>query len=99
MSEALRIFLGLCLLAAVFVLTRYIVTWRFRRAADSIISDLQAKGALDASSAIALSYAKSGLIRIGMRDYYSKAMEYMVSEGVLGLTDSGKYYLRIESNP
>lgn len=94
MSEPVQIVIGFVFLAGIFVLTRYIVAWQIKRATGSIIRDLETQEAVDQFTAIELPYAKQSPIRIGMRNYHAKAVEYMVGEGVLGKTGSGKYYLR-----
>jgi hypothetical protein len=97
MSDYLQIVLTACFVVAVFVLTRFMVTWRLRRAVTSILNDLEAQGAIDEGSAAALPCSKPNTLRLVIRDYHSRALQYMVSEGVVGLTPSGKYYLRIRS--
>ncbi|MEW6531113.1 MAG: hypothetical protein AB1473_09775 [Thermodesulfobacteriota bacterium] len=94
MPEYLQILLSFCFLVAAFVLSRYIVTWKLKRSAKFIIDDLEAKGAVDPITAVDLSYAKPSLLRIGMRDYHSKALESMVNEGVITRTSAGKYFLQ-----
>ena len=97
MSETLNIILGACLLAAVFVLTRYIVAWKFQQASRSIIRQLEAKGAMNPASAVDLPYRTPNSLRIGLRDYHAKSLECMVGEGIIGKTETGRYYLRIGS--
>lgn len=97
MSDTLQITLGLIFLVTMFVLTRYVVAWRLRSAAQTIIQDLQNRQAVDVISAATLPYAMPNPTLIGMRNYHSKALEYMVSEGVVGRTDCGKYYLKTHS--
>jgi len=94
MSETSRIILGICILILVYVLTRRAHAWRIRRAYIFIIKDLEQKGALDDSSAVELPYAKKSVFRGGMRDYRPKALEYLVLSNIVGMVDSGKYYLR-----
>jgi len=94
MSESVQIVLGLVVLVGVFILTRYVVIWQVRRATGIIIRDLQKQGAVDPVTAVELPYAKQNPLRIGMRNYYAKAVEYMVSEGTAGKTHNGRYYLR-----
>ena len=65
-----------------------------RQAYFFIIKDLEQKGAVDPSSAIELPYAKKGIFRIGTRDYRPKSIEYMIISNIIGMTDSGKYYLK-----
>jgi hypothetical protein len=97
MSEPVQIVLGLIILAGVFVATRYLVAWRVKRATGRIIGDLQKQEAVDPITAVDLPYAKQNPLRIGMRNYFAKAIEYMISEGVVGKTGSGKYYLRVQA--
>ena len=94
MSEPVQIAIGFLFLIGVFVLTRYIVAWQMKRATAAIISDLERQAALDPFTAVDLPYAKPNPMRIGMRNYHVKAVEYMVSEGVVGKTGNGRYYLR-----
>jgi hypothetical protein len=98
MSETVQIILGLLILASIFVLTRYVVAWQIKRATGRIIEDLQKQEAVDPITAVDLPYAKQNPLRIGMRNYDAKAMESMVSEGVVGKTGSGKYYLRVQGS-
>jgi len=98
MSETFQIVLGFLFLVAVFVLTRYIIVWKLRRASGYIVRDLEKQEALDPVTAVDLPYTKQDLLRIGMRNYHAKAIEFMVSEGVVGKTEGGKYYLRVRSS-
>jgi len=79
------------------MLTRKFHAWRMRQAYLSIVKDLEKNGALDQSSAIELPYAKKGMFRIGMREYRPKTIEYMITNNIIGMTDSGKYYLKDKS--
>jgi hypothetical protein len=96
MSESVQIGLGLVALIGVFVLTRFGVAWQVKRASGFILGDLEKQGALGPVTAVELPYTKHDPWRIGMRNYYAKAIEFMVSEGVVGKTGSGKYYLQVE---
>ncbi len=93
MTEASRIILLICILIIVYVLTRKVHAWRIKRAYIYIIKDLEQQGAVDPSSAIELPYAKIGVFRFGMRDYRPKAIEYLIASNVIGMTESGGYYL------
>ena len=94
MSEPVQIVIGLLFLIGVFVLTRYVVAWKMKRATETIVRDLENQAALDPFTAVALPYSEVNPLHIGMRNYHAKAVEYMVSEGVVGKTGKGKYYLR-----
>lgn len=93
MSETGRTIFAICILIAVYIFTRKFHAWRMGQTYQSIVKDLEKKGALDPSSAIELAYAKKGVFRIGMRDYRPKAMQFMIGSNIIGMTDSGKYYL------
>jgi hypothetical protein len=65
-----------------------------RQAYLSTVKDLERNGAFDPHSAIELPYAKKSLFQIGVRDHRPKTIEYMIANNIIGMTDSGKYYLR-----
>lgn len=93
MRESVQIFLAFVFMVGVFVLTRYIIGWKFRRVSVAIIRELEERGARDPLSAAELPYSKPNLLRLGLRDYHSKALEYMVAEGIVARTQAGKFYL------
>ena len=94
MSETGRTIFAICILIVVYILTRKFHAWRMRQTYVHIVKDLEQKGAVDPSSAIELPYTKKAIFRIGMREYRPKAIEYMVATNIIGMTDSGKYYLK-----
>ena len=96
MADAMQITLGILFLILVFILTRYGITWRIKRAGRRIINDLERVGALSVESAVALPYMKQHLIKIGMRDFRPTAMQSLVEGGIVGMTASGKYYLKMK---
>ena len=93
MQDAMQITLGILFLILVFILTRYGITWRVKRAGKRIIKDLETLGAQGPDSAVELPYMKQQLFRIGMRDFRPTAMQSLVEAGIVGMTASGKYYL------
>jgi hypothetical protein len=93
MSETTQFIWGICLLAVVYVLTRRYHTWRMGRAYRLIIQDLRHKGAFDPSSAVRLPYVTQSMFRVGMKDYRPKALEYLLTNSIIGMTESGGYYL------
>ncbi|MCA1959265.1 MAG: hypothetical protein LDL33_00615 [Desulfomonile sp.] len=95
MSDTVQIIAAAVLLVAVFVLTRLGIMRKMIRAAGRIIEDLESKGAVDEESAVAVPYAQTRLIRLGMRDYMAKALDYLVTDGTVGKTADGRYYLRV----
>ena len=94
MSETGQIILALCILILLIALARRINAWRIKRAYAFIIKDLEQKGAVDPSSAVALPYAEMGMFRMGTRDFRPKALEHLIIGDVVGKTDSGNYYLK-----
>jgi hypothetical protein len=93
-SETLQIVIGVLCLIGVYILTQMVVGFRIRRAGTAIVADLERRKALDPASAADLPYAKTSLLRIGLRDFRPKALEAMVRAEVVGLTAGGKYYLK-----
>jgi len=96
MADAMQITLGILFLILVFILTRYGITWRIKRAGRRIINDLERLGALTSESSVELPYMKQHLIKIGMRDFRPTAMQSLVEAGIVGMTGSGKYYLKMK---
>ena len=96
MADAMQITLGILFLILVFILTRYGITWRIKRAGRRIINDLERLGAQGSDSAVELPYMKQQLIKIGMRDFKPTAMQSLVEAGIVGMTGSGKYYLKMK---
>ena len=94
MSETGRIVLSICVLVAVYILTRKYHTWKTKKTFIHIIEDLKQREALAPSSAVELPYAKTSMFRMGIRDYRPKAVEYLVFSNIIGRTDSGRYYLK-----
>jgi hypothetical protein len=94
MPEFVQITIGIIFLIVVFVITRIGIAHRIRRTATLIIKDLERQEAFDPGSAAELPYAKQHYFRIGMRDYRPKALESLIQGGIIGRTESGKYYLK-----
>lgn len=91
--EIWEIVIGIGLLISVYILTRHFHAWRMARVYKAIVRDLQQKGALDSSSAVALPYSQPNLFRMGTRDYLPKMLQYMTANGMVGMTEDGRYYL------
>ena len=81
------------LLCALWI-SRKVTVWRIKRTYLMIMSDLESKGAVDADTAVVLPYAKESIFRVGMKDYRPKALEYLVSNNIVGMTSEGRYYLK-----
>jgi len=94
MSETGRIILSICVLIAVYILTRKYHTWKTKRTFTHIIEDLKQKEAVTPSSAVELPYAGVSMFRMGIRDYRPKAVEYLTLSNIIGITDSVKYDLK-----
>ena len=96
MNETVEIIVGVGVLVAVYILTRHFHSWRFSRTYVSIMNDLKKKGAVNPASAVELPYAKKSMLRIGTRDYRPKALEHLAMKQIIGMTDSGRYYLIVK---
>ena len=96
MNETVEIIVGVGVLVAVYILTRHFHSWRFSRTYVLIINDLKKRGALNPASAVELPYAKKSMLRIGTRDYRPKALEHLAMKQIIGMTDSGRYYLIVK---
>lgn len=94
MSESGQIIIAICLLIAVYMLTRKVSAWRIKRAYMGIIKDLEEREAFDEESAIALPYVNHSIFRVGVRDFRPKALQFLVASDIVGVTEAGKYYLK-----
>lgn len=94
MSETTQIILGILFLIGVYVVTRFGVVWRTRRASALIIQDLERRVTFDSACAAELPYGKADYFRIGVRDFRPKALESLIQSGIVGKTESDNYYLK-----
>ena len=93
MNETVEIVVGIGVLVGVYILTRHFHSWRFSRTYVFIINDLKKRGALNPGSAVELPYAKKSMLRMGTRDYRPKALEHLAMKQIVGMTETGWYYL------
>jgi hypothetical protein len=93
MSEAGQVVIAACFLVIVYLLTRKYHTWKIKKTYIFIIEDLKARKATDPSSAVDLPYASSSILRFGTRDYRPHAIQHLVYNNIVGLTQDKKYYL------
>lgn len=93
MNESVEIAIGICALVAVYILTRRFHSWRYSKTYLFIINDLKKKNAVNPASAVDLPYARKSMLRMGMRDYRPKALEHLAMRQIVGVTDTGRYYL------
>jgi len=89
-----ELIIGICVLLAVITLTRKYHTWRVKRGCILIVEALKAQGAFDAKSAIDLPYAQRSLLKMGVRDHRSMALDHLVVDNIVGVSEGGKYYLK-----
>lgn len=94
MNEMFQLILGVAALTGVYLLARKFQVWKVKRTYAFILRGLKERGALDPSSAIKLPYLKSSILRMGIRDYRPMAMEHLVSNGIVGTTEDGSYYVK-----
>ena len=93
MSETTELILGIGALILVITLTRRYHAWRFKSAFNFIIDDLKQKEAYSAPSAVALPYTERSILKMGLRQHYSQALERLVMENIVAKTEDGKYFL------
>lgn len=92
-GEIARLVPWIFLLVIVYILSRYGIQWRIKRACLHVIKDLENNAALNPTSAVSLPYAKKSPLALGLRDFKPKAIQDMVLGGIIGRTEEGKYYL------
>lgn len=96
MPESMQIIISIIIVLLVYILTMIATGWWTRRIALRIIKELDDKGAINATTAINLPYAKTSFFRFGYRDYRPKALESLVMSEVVIKTLNGQYYLNKE---
>ena len=94
MSETVEIIFGVGVLLAVITLIRKYHAWRVKRGCIHIVEALKAQGAFDAKSAIDLPDAQKSLLKMGVRDHQSMALDHLVVDNIIGVSEAGKYYLK-----
>ena len=94
MSENTELIIGIGVLIIVFVLSRKFHAWKIKRAYFSIVREIKAKGAFDQNSAVNLPYANRPMFRVGLRDHRPIALQHLVQDNIVGVTDDGRYYLK-----
>jgi hypothetical protein len=98
MSETMKTVLVVLILIGAFIITFRIAAWKTKKACESILRDLQEKKAFDPESAVELSYAKSSIFRMGMRDYRPKALTALIKFDHIRVVDGNRFYLRDGQN-
>jgi len=96
MPESVQIVISVVIILIVYILTLIGTGWWTRRVCLRIIKELEAKGAINATTAVSLPYDKSSLFKFGYRDYRPKALESLVMGEVVCRTFKGQYYLNKE---
>jgi hypothetical protein len=94
MSETAELIFGICVLLAVITLTRKYHSWRVKRGCFLIVEALKTQGAFDAKSAIDLPYAQRSLLKMGVRDHRSMALDHLVVDNIVSVAEDGRYYLK-----
>lgn len=93
MNETLQLIIGLIVLVGVFILTRFAVGWKIKKAAFSVLGDLARQDAVSPETAVSLPYAKSSLFKFGLRDYRPKAIQALATQGIIGNTPEGLFFV------
>ncbi len=94
MSEYTQMILAISILFVVVMVTKKFQAWKIKRTYFIIVKDIKAKKAFDAQTAVDLSYARSPMFRVGLRDLRPIALEHLVIDNIVGVTNDGKYYLK-----
>ncbi|UCD80249.1 MAG: hypothetical protein JSW26_02110 [Desulfobacterales bacterium] len=94
MNDYIKMFIAMSVLFVVLMLTKKFHAWKIKRAYFSIVKEIRAKKAFDSQTAVNLSYARSPMFRVGLRDVRPIALEHLVQDSIVGVTDDGKYYLK-----
>ena len=87
-------FIVVCILFGVIVLTRKLNAWKIKRQYFAIVKEIKAKKALDPQTAVDLPYARGHVFRVGLRDLRPIALEHLVQDNIVGITEDNKYYLK-----
>lgn len=93
MPESVQIIISIVIILIVYLLTMLGTGWWTRRICLRIIKELEDKGAINATTAVSLPYAKTTFFKFGYRDYRPKALESLVMSEVVCKTFNGQYYL------
>lgn len=99
MSETIKTILFILFVIGGLFIALRINGWKMKKASDFIIRDLWEKKALDPASAVALSYTKSPLLHIGMRDYRPQALQELIKHDVVRTIEGERYYLNETAAP
>lgn len=94
MSSTVQIVIGILLFVIAFILSQIITGRRIRSAGMRIVRELSEKRAYDVFSAVEPGFARSELIPRGLRDFRPRALEYLIRADIVGLSGSGKIYLK-----
>jgi hypothetical protein len=94
MTETIKTISFMLMVIGVLFLAFRITGWKMKKAGNFIIRDLREKKAFDPASAVELSYTKSPLLHIGLRDYRSQALQELLKQDIVRILEGGRYYLR-----
>ena len=94
------VYLQILLLAVAFVVfvavAMYLTGLGLRRVCFKIIAELEKEGALKASRAIRLQAERQNYFRVGTGNLRPKALQLLMTAGLVEKTPEGKYYLNRE---
>jgi hypothetical protein len=93
MPEYMQHIIGIAILGVIYLITRKGIAIKMGKGAEQVIADLRSQDSTDIHSAVHLSYAKTDWHKFGLRDYRRKALQSLVTAGVVGKTSADKYYL------
>lgn len=93
MPEIYQHVLGIGFLVLVFIVTRYGVGLRMKKATQLIMDDLHQRLAVDVYTAVSLDYAKPNWLKFGLRDFRPKALQSLIKAGVVVQSGPDRFYL------
>lgn len=94
MSEYAQMFIAVSVLFAVVMVTRKLHAWKIKRAYFSIVKEIKAKKAFDSQTAVDLPYARRPMFRVGLRDIRPIALEHLIQDNIVAVSEDRKYYLK-----
>lgn len=96
MPVYIQIVLIVFAIVAFYLVTLYIAGLGIRRLCFKIIAEMEEANALSASRAVNLPEGRRNFFRVGTGNLRPKALNVLLSEGIIATAGGGKYYLNKE---
>ena len=78
------------------VLPRYLSGLGIRRLCFKIIEEMEEKNAFNVAKAVKLQEKRGNILSLGTKNLHNRALNVLISEGLVIKTSNNKYYLDIE---